>query len=62
MGKDDLTYKDLIASYGLDSAIHVLKSIERLAEIENDIQNMDCEARLKTALDALNEINFATRH
>ena len=62
MSKDDLTYKDLVATYGLDSAQHVLKSIELLAEIKNDLETLDDETRLKAALDALNDINFATKH
>lgn len=62
MTMDRLTYSDLIACYGRDSAQYVLRAIERLAEIKNDIQSMDCETRLQAALDALNDVDCATRH
>jgi hypothetical protein len=51
---DLVTYNDLIERNGYEGARDLLRCIERLAEIKQDILSLDNEVRLRTALVALN--------
>jgi phage gp36-like protein len=57
-----VTYDDLVSRYGQDNALQILKTIERLAEINNELEFMDRESRLQNALDALNDTSLTTKH
>ncbi len=54
-----VTYEDMVTRYGNTQAFDLLLTLERLAQIKNDIFNYDEESRLQNALDALNQIDFA---
>jgi hypothetical protein len=54
-----ITYQDLIVCYGNPTAFDLLRLVERLARIKNEIIYLDKEVRFQRALDALNEVNFA---
>ncbi len=53
------TYQDMVVRHGNLSAYYLLLTLERLAEIRNEIQDMDEDVRFRAALEALNDINFA---
>lgn len=54
----NVTYHDLVARYGSPAAYDLLLSVEKLAQIRNDISHCDEETRFRRALDALNDINL----
>lgn len=54
-----VTYNDLVTRYGSPAAYDLLLSVEKLAQIRNDITQIDEETRFRRALQALNEIDFA---
>jgi hypothetical protein len=53
------TYQDLVVRHGNLRAFYLLLTLERLAQIKNDIVNMDEDVRFQRALEALNHIDFA---
>jgi hypothetical protein len=55
----NVTYNDLVTRYGSPAAYDLLLSVEKLAQIRNEIIHCDEEARFRRALDALNDIDFA---
>lgn len=57
-----LTYEILVSNYGQESALYILKSIERMAEVETEVTSADCESRLKSALETLYDVKSATKH
>jgi hypothetical protein len=61
MMRGTLTYEMLVSNYGRDSALYILKSIERMAEIEAGVSG-DGETRLKSALEILYAPSTATKH
>jgi hypothetical protein len=54
---DHITYTEMVGYFGKEPATDLLKCVERLAEIENEIIQFDKNARWETALRTLNEIN-----
>jgi hypothetical protein len=55
-----ITYKDLVVRYGNKNARDMIRAIETLAQIQNEIVTpINQNDRLQRALDALNEVNFA---
>ena len=56
---DKITYRDMVTKFGETRAFDLLLTVERLAKINENIAQTDEEVRFQTALDALNEINFA---
>ncbi len=54
-----IQYQDLVLRFGHDQAMDWLTTIEKLAQIQNDIEQSDKDKRLQQALEALNHINFA---
>lgn len=53
------TYQDMVVRHGNLSAYYLLLTLERLAQIRNDILNMDEDVRFRAALEALDDIDFA---
>lgn len=56
---DHITYADLVDRFGNHSARGLLRAVENLAQVKNDIVLFDHNARFQSALEALNNINFA---
>jgi hypothetical protein len=54
-----VTYSDMTARYGQYSAFDLLRSIEQLAQIDDDTIADNLEERFQKAIRALSEINFA---
>lgn len=54
-----VTYNDMAARYGKHPAFKLLLTIERLAQIRDEITSIDLETRFQKALQALSDINFA---
>ncbi len=50
-----VTYKELVDRFGKNNARDLMRCIERLAEIRNDIIEMDSDKRFENALKALND-------
>jgi hypothetical protein len=56
----NVTYKDLVLRFGDNTAQKMMRTVESLADMQNEIVvPLDQEARFRRALEALNEINFA---
>lgn len=55
-----VTYNDLVTRYGSPAAYDLLLSVEKLAQIKNDISQIDEDTRFRRALQALNQIDFAS--
>lgn len=51
-----ITYTEMVSYFGKKPATDLLKCVERLAEIENEIIQFDKNARWEMALNSLNEI------
>ena len=62
MFRGTLTYGTLVSNYGQESALYILQSIERMAEVMTPVLSEDCETRLKSALEILYAPSTATRH
>ena len=62
MFRGGLTYENLVSNYGQESALYILQSIERMAEVGDTTISEDCETRLKSALEVLYAPSSATRH
>jgi hypothetical protein len=62
MFRGTLTYDTLVSNYGQESALYILKSIERMAGVESETAAADCKARLKSALETLYDVTSATKH
>ncbi len=58
---DAVTYNDLVSRFGSDRADQLLRMMENLAEIRDEIIGLDTNARFSRALDALNDIDFSKR-
>jgi hypothetical protein len=54
-----LTYGYVAAVHGRRPAFQLLRTLEKLAEIKDDIASIDLEARFERAVKVLCEINFA---
>ena len=52
-----VTYKDIAARHGRPYALNLLRVIENLAKIRNEIIIMDCEARFDKATKTLCRID-----
>lgn len=57
--EDRITYKDLVVRYGTPAAFNLLLTVERLAQIRNEVVYLDEEERFQRALEALNETQVA---
>lgn len=56
---DRVTYQDLVDRYGSGAAFNLLLTVERMANIKNEIILFDEEERFQKALDALNDVHYA---
>lgn len=55
-----ITYKDLVLRFGDHNARALLRTVERVAQLQGEIViPLDQEQRFRRALEALNTINFA---
>ena len=54
----NVTYHDLVVRYGSPAAYDLLLSVEKLAQIKDEISHCDEEMRFRRALDALSDIDF----
>lgn len=56
----EITYKDLVLRFGDHNARALMRTVERMAQLQSEIViPLDQEQRFRRALEALNEINFA---
>lgn len=55
-----ITFNDLSVRYGRRPAFSLLLTIERLAQIRDEITSIDLNTRFEKALHALSNINFAS--
>lgn len=54
-----LTYIDIVKRHGRVKAFDLLRSVETLANIQDEINLANEEARFQHALNTLNKINFS---
>lgn len=52
-----VTYSELAARFGEDTAFQLMRTIEKLGTIKDNIVHMNQNTRFQRALDALNEVN-----
>jgi hypothetical protein len=56
-----LIYDALVSNHGQESALYILKSMERMAQVQADAA-ASCEERLQTALRILYSVESMTMH
>jgi len=54
-----VTYSDMAERHGHDQAYMLLKGMERIAQVRDDIIHFDRDIRFRRAFEALCEIDFA---
>jgi len=54
-----VTYKDMTVKYGKRPAFQLLRTLEKLTHIKDEIASMDLEARFDKAIKAIVETDFA---
>lgn len=54
-----VTFSELAMRFGKRPAFNMLRTLERLAQIRDEIASLDMETRFQKALQALSEIDFA---
>ena len=59
---EHVTFADIAERHGVARAINLLRTIERLAQIKNEILSMDCDTRFEKAFRTMcetpSETNF----
>jgi cell fate (sporulation/competence/biofilm development) regulator YlbF (YheA/YmcA/DUF963 family) len=55
-----VTYKDLVMRFGDSTAQQLMRTVERLAQLQNNVVTpIDREERFRQALEALNHVHCA---
>jgi len=56
---ENITYAELVDRFGNDNALVLVRTVEKLAQVRDDIIFLDQNMRFQNALEALDKINFA---